>query len=181
MLTVEDFKVIMPRCPTPDDYASTLWREMQESGITTVTRAAAFLAQLAHESGECRFLEELSDGRAYEGRRDLGNTEPGDGPRYKGRGLIQLTGRHNYRNAGQEIGLNLELHPEDAADPTVACRVAVWYWQSHNLNELADACDFKAITKVINGGYNGMEHRLKYYRRALEVFGSHVELRAGDG
>lgn len=177
-LTVEDFRRIMPRCPHPETYATALWHEMREAEISTVTRAAAFLAQLAHESGECRYLEELGDGWAYEGRADLGNTEKGDGPRYKGRGLIQLTGRRNYRLAGPSVGLDLELHPEQAADPAVACGVAVWYWSTHGCNELADACDFHGITKVINGGYNGLTHREKYYHRALEILGARAKMEA---
>lgn len=175
-LRVEDFTAIMPRCPFPEDYAATLWRQMVDGGITTVTRAAAFLAQIAHESGELRYLEELGDGRAYEGREDLGNTEKGDGPRYKGRGPFQLTGRANYRKFGQIIGLNLELHPEDAASPAVGCRVAAAYWAELECNKLADIPDFKAVTKAINGGYNGLDDRLKYYHRALEVLGARAKL-----
>ncbi len=140
---------------------------MIEAGITTKPRMAAFLAQLAHESAELRYFEEIDSGSAYEGRRDLGNTEPGDGELFKGRGPIQLTGRSNYRAAGKALGLDLENNPTRAADPDVGFRVAGWYWTGHGLNALADAGDFREITRRINGGFNGLEQREKYYARAL--------------
>jgi predicted chitinase len=152
-------------------YAPHLARAMSAAGITTVTRAAAFLGQLAHESAELRYMEEIADGSAYEGRAELGNVQPGDGKRFKGRGPIQLTGRNNYRAAGMALGLNLEREPHLAAMPEVGFRVAAWYWSRYRLNDLADALDFRGITRAINGGYNGLEQRLGYYHRALEVLG----------
>jgi len=107
--------------------------------------------------------------RAYEGRRDLGNTQPGDGKRYKGRGPIQLTGRNNYRAAGGALGLELEANPQRAADVDVGFRVAAWFWTSRGLNLLADVGDFREITRRINGGFNGLPQREAYSRRALEV------------
>jgi predicted chitinase len=142
---------------------------MQKYEITTPLRRAAFLAQLAHESGELRWMEEIASGEAYEGRKDLGNTERGDGKRYKGRGPIQLTGRHNYRTAGAALGLDLEGKPELAARPDVGCLVAGWFWDTRELNALADARDFVTITRRVNGGLRGQEQRERYYRRALEV------------
>lgn len=144
-------------------------RAMQEANITTRRQQAAFVAQLAQESGGFRWFEELASGQAYEGRRDLGNTQPGDGVRYKGRGPIQLTGRANYRAAGKALGLDLEGHPELVANPEVGFRVAAWYWNNRNLNEPAERGDFREVTRRINGGYNGYEARLAYYNRALEV------------
>jgi putative chitinase len=149
---------------------------MIEAEITTVTRAAAFLGQLAHESGELRYMEELADGTAYEGRKRLGNVHPGDGPRYKGRGPIQLTGRANYRAAGGAIGVDLEGAPTLVASPEVGFRVAGWYWTLHGLNGRADAFDFAGITKAINGGLTHHDRRLGYYRRALEVLGRDTKL-----
>lgn len=145
---------------------------MQEADISTPARAAAFLAQLAVESGELRWFEEIASGEAYEGRADLGNVHPGDGKRFKGRGPIQLTGRANYRKAGAALGLELEQNPELAARWDVGFRVAGWYWTSHNLNPLADAGLFRSITHLINGGLNHLSEREEYHRRAREVLGA---------
>ncbi|HYO64926.1 MAG TPA: peptidoglycan-binding protein [Archangium sp.] len=142
---------------------------MVEADIVTPQRQAAFLAQLAHESGELRYFAELASGEAYEGRRDLGNVQLGDGMRYKGRGPIQLTGRTNYRAAGRALRIDLEAEPERAADVDVGFRVAAWFWTSRGLNAFADAGDFREITRRINGGFNGLAHREAYYRRALEI------------
>jgi predicted chitinase len=144
-------------------------KAMVEAKINTPKRQAAFLAQLAHESVQLRAFEEYASGAAYEGRRDLGNTRPGDGKRYKGRGPIQLTGRANYRAAGKALGIDLEGHPKRAADVDVGFRTAAWFWNSRNLNSLADKGNFREITRRVNGGYNGMTSRNAYYRRALDV------------
>ena len=174
MLTPEQLQSIMPRLrPQRNrEYLPFLLAAMSEFAIRSSARAAAFLAQLAHESGELKYFEELASGAAYEGRSDLGNTQPGDGVRYKGRGPIQLTGRANYRAAGRALGLDLEGTPALAATPEVGFRVAAWYWGSRNLNAQADAGNFDAITRAINGGYNGKASRDAYYRRALQVLGA---------
>jgi putative chitinase len=122
-------------------------------------RLAHFMAQLVHESGSFRYMEEIASGQAYEGRANLGNTEPGDGKRYKGRGPIQLTGRANYRTFGRRIGIDLERHPEIAALPSIGLHLALEYWADRKLNALADADDVVAITKRINGGTNGLADR----------------------
>lgn len=125
-------------------------------------RLAHFMAQLCHESGGFRYMEELASGAAYEGRADLGNTQPGDGKRFKGRGPLQITGRLNYRNYGRIIGIDLERHPEVAALPSIGLHVALEYWQKNNLNALADTDDVLRITKRINGGTNGLADRKKH-------------------
>jgi len=114
------------------------------------------------------FDEEIASGAAYEGRLDLGNTEPGDGRRFKGRGLIQLTGRSNYReytehrrNLG-ETSVDFEQTPEIVSDPPFAADVAGWYWDSRKINALADGDDVKAVTRKINGGLNGLADRKRY-------------------
>jgi putative chitinase len=145
---------------------------MLEAEINTVNRMAAFLGQLALESGELKYMEEIASGEAYEGRKDLGNVNPGDGKRYKGRGPIQLTGRNNYTIASADLGIDLVNNPKRAADPDVGFRVAAWYWTKHNLNELADLETQEAydkITKKINGGYLGKKYRDIYWQRALKV------------
>lgn len=128
---------------------------IMESGL----RLAHFMAQLAHESGGFRYMEELASGKAYEGRADLGNTSSGDGIRFKGRGPIQLTGRANYRTFGRRIGVDLERHPEIAAVPSIGLHTALEYWKDRGLNALADANDIEGITRRINGGLNGLADR----------------------
>lgn len=127
--------------------------------IDTPLRLAHFLAQLGHESDGYRAMEEYASGAKYEGREDLGNTQAGDGKRYKGRGPIQLTGRANYRRYGRKIGVDLESHPEIAAIPSLGVLTACLYWEENGLNELADADDVEGITRKINGGLNGLADR----------------------
>lgn len=136
---------------------------MEEFEINTPLRQAAFLAQVAHESGSFRYVREIASGKAYEGRKDLGNVFPGDGVKYRGRGLIQITGRANYRQCSEALGVDFTCYPELLEGADMACRSAAWFWSSRGLNALADKQDFKLITKRINGGYNGMEDRLRYY------------------
>lgn len=137
--------------------------------IDTPLRLAHFVAQVAHESGGFRYMEEIASGASYEGRADLGNTQPGDGKRYKGRGPIQLTGRANYRTFGRQIGIDLEQHPEVVALPSFGLLVACMYWDSKGLNALADADDVVAITKRINGGTNGLADRQAYLTKAKDL------------
>lgn len=134
-------------------------------------RLAHFMGQCAHESGGFRYMEEIASGAAYEGRKDLGNTEPGDGRRYKGRGPIQLTGRANYRASGRRLGLALEEHPEMVAYPSVGLLVGVDYWADRELNALADRDDLLSITRKINGGTNGLEERRRLTARAKALVG----------
>ena len=171
MLTDDELRRIMPNCPAARraDYLPFIQQAMQEFGITTYLRETAFLAQLAHESGELRYMEEIASGAAYEGRANLGNTQPGDGKRFKGRGPIQLTGRANYSRYGQLLGLDLVNNPTMAATKEVGFRIAGQFWKLNGLNELADKQDFRGITKRINGGYNGLADRIKYYDRAKVV------------
>ncbi|WP_375769047.1 LysM peptidoglycan-binding domain-containing protein [Archangium gephyra] len=170
-VSLAQLKKIMPNLSQAkaEQYLPHLNKAMAEAGINTPKRQAAFLAQLAHESGEFRYMEEIASGAAYEGRKDLGNTQPGDGVRFKGRGPIQLTGRANYRAAGKALGIDLENNPKRAADPDVGFRTAAWFWNTRNLNSYADSGNFKEITRRINGGYNGLADRQKYYARALDV------------
>lgn len=122
-------------------------------------RLAHFMAQLMHESGNFRYMEEIASGAAYEGRRDLGNTVRGDGKRFKGRGPIQLTGRANYRTFGRRIGIDLERHPEIAAIPSIGLHTALEYWEDRKLNTFADRDDVLTVTRRINGGTNGLADR----------------------
>jgi putative chitinase len=134
--------------------------------IDTPLRAAHFLAQIAHESDGFCTTEEYADGRAYEGRRDLGNIDPGDGPRYKGRGLIQLTGRMNYALTGKELGLDLVGNPLLVNDPITYLLVACNFWTRLRINTACDADDLYEVTRLVNGGLNGLDSRLAYLTRA---------------
>jgi putative chitinase len=143
-------------------YAPVLAAKMAARGLDAPLRQAHFLAQLGHESGELRYTEELASGVAYEGRTDLGNTHPGDGRKFKGRGLIQLTGRANYAAYGTAIGIDLidgDNCRRLATDPELAVDVACWFWERHGLSPLADQDDVRAITRRINGGLNGLAER----------------------
>ena len=159
-------------------YLPHLNAAMRASGIgTTMLRTAAFVAQLAHESGEFRWMEEIWGPTPaqlrYEPPNDLakrlGNTEPGDGKRFKGRGPIQITGRFNYAKYGRLLGRDLIAEPALAAAPELAFATAGLFWQTNGLNELADAGDFMKITRRINGGANGLADRQMYYARAKAV------------
>jgi len=171
-MTREDLLAIMPYAkPRIAAFFSPLVDAMDEFEINTPLRQAAFLAQIGHESGQLRYVLELASGAAYEGRKDLGNTQPGDGPRFKGRALLQITGRSNYAKCGAALGLDLIAHPELLEQPINACRASAWWWKSHGLNELADEgmAGFGVITRRINGGANGMADRLALFSKAQEV------------
>ncbi len=122
-------------------------------------RLAHFMAQLIHESGGFRYMEEIASGALYEGRADLGNTQPGDGRLFKGRGPIQITGRANYRTFGKIIGIDIERNPSLAAVPSIGLHLACTYWMRRDLNRLADRDDLIGITRAINGGLNGLDGR----------------------
>ena len=139
--------------------------------INTPKRIAAFIAQIAHESGSLKYVEEIASGAAYEGNKGLGNAQPGDGIKFKGRGLIQLTGRANYKLVGQALNYDFISKPEDLELPGPACYSAAWFWDSRQLNTLADKDDFLGITKKINGGTNGLEDRKKHWATAKKVLG----------
>lgn len=169
-MTRDELLEIMPFAAARiDAFVEPLNEAMAEFEINTPARAAAFLAQVAHESGELRYVRELASGAAYEGRADLGNTQPGDGVRFKGRGLIQITGRNNYYACGDALGLDLVMYPELLESPANACLSAAWFWEGRGLNELADAGNFDRITRRINGGTNGAQQRNAYWARAKEI------------
>lgn len=171
MIAKKQLNTVMPLARGfTEIYLDPLNAACAQHEINTPARIAAFLAQLAHESGQLRYVREIATGEAYEGRADLGNTQPGDGIRYKGRGLIQITGRANYEKCGAALGINLIDRPETLETPEYACKSAAWYWQAHGCNELADSGDFSKITKKINGGQNGRQDRESYYARAKSTF-----------
>lgn len=171
-ITLEQLLTIMPFAKQRAlNFVDPLNAAMNEFEINTPDRQAMFLAQVAHESGELRYMLELADGKAYEGRKDLGNDQPGDGVRYKGRGLIQITGKANYQKCGEALGLDLIGLPGLLQEPINACRSAAWFWGTRKLNESADVGDFIRVTKRINGGTNGLADRQKYWGRAKTALG----------
>ena len=184
MLTAAQLKSVMPRLSDArnGELLPFLTAAMTEFAINTPARTAAFLAQLAHESGQFRFMEEIWGPTAAQRRYEpmtklsqaLGNTEAGDGKRFKGRGPIQLTGRANYQRFGGLLNVDLLADPLRAATPDVAFRVAGLYWSKKGLNQLADiatADAFKEITRRINGGTNGLADRQAFYAVARTALG----------
>ncbi|WP_375679952.1 glycoside hydrolase family 19 protein [Bartonella sp. AP7XZML] len=166
------------------EMARVLPKALSYGAITTRLRVAHFLSQCAHESDGFFTVCEYASGRAYEGRKDLGNVNPGDGVRFKGRGLIQLTGRNNYRRFTKfwrlvdEQAVDCEAFPQVLEQFPAALWSAVWFWQAKSLNRLADQDDYLRITKAINGGKNGLVQRLTYLNRAKKLLELSCEVKA---
>ena len=174
LITYEHFTKCLPyaRKSDLDLFFEPLNQAFAEFEINNIARIAAFIAQVAHESGSLRYKEEIASGAAYEGRRDLGNIYPGDGKRFKGRGIIQLTGRSNYAWASRQLKIDLIKNPSTATEPIISSRIACLYWKSRGLNQYADINTqeaFKEITRKINGGYNGWQDRLNHWNIAKQV------------
>lgn len=171
-MTIQQFKNALPYATTTniEKFYQPLVETFNRFEINTPVRQAAFLAQIAHESSSLKFVREIANGEAYEGRKDLGNTEPGDGPKYKGRGLIQLTGRANYEAASKYFNTDFVKFPKLVERPEYATAVSGWFWWKHKLNSLADTQEIRRITKIINGGYNGLDSRIRHYNIALKAF-----------
>lgn len=170
-------------------YPQLLQEILPAGNIITIPRICAFVAQVAHESCSFYYTKEIASGKAYEGRADLGNIHPGDGVKFKGRGLIQVTGRINYNACSLALfGDDRLLHkPQLLEQPRHAVQSACWFWKSHKLNSICDLPDTWLITKRkkdgtpvtytkfqwltinINGGLNGYIERLAFFKRALQV------------
>lgn len=183
MITLEELHKI---CPTTKigllaTFIEPLNDAMKEFEIDlTPVREAAFLAQVAHESGGFFYVREIATGSAYDDRVDLGNTKAeaidiaeqhgsSAGRWWRGHGLIQITGYDNHLRCGDALSLDLLHQPELLEEPVNAARSAGWFWNTRGLNDLADRGDFKLITKRINGGYNGYQERVTYWERAQEA------------
>lgn len=190
LIKIEQLNQLMPAAPSATLAAviEPLNNTCIEFAINTPRRIAAFLSQLAHESGELRWMNEIwgptEAQRRYEPPSKLafrlGNTQPGDGKRYRGRGPIQLTGRANYKIAGVALALPLEDNPDLVATPAVGIRVAGWFWNSKDLNTLADQNNYLGITRRINGGTNGLADRVKYWERAKTIWKDEVKADSMD-
>lgn len=174
MINTDNLIAIFPdvSVDTLDMYVNPLNQTFERADINTPLRTAAFLAQVGYESGGFRYTREIWGPtlaqKRYEGRRDLGNTEPGDGKRYLGRGLIQLTGRRNYALASDAFNTDFISEPELLEQPEWATMVAGWYWSVRGINVPADVGDFERVTKLVNGGYNGLEQRAALYEAAMK-------------
>ena len=182
ILTTEQLERMIPYASDGNlrKYYMPLNETLEAYEIYTPIRIAAFIAQITHESGSLRYVREIADGGAYEYRKDLGNLEEDalniahskgttTGKFYKGRGLIQCTGYYNYLACGKDLNIDLIHNPELLEKPKWAARSAGWFWDKNNLNLLADREEFTSITKRINGGYNGIEKRQKYYKHNLNI------------
>ena len=173
-ITTQQLQQILPNAgQSAGVFVSALNTAMNHYQIVGTKRVAAFIAQIGHESGQFKYVKEIwgpTKAQArYEGRADLGNTVVGDGQKYHGRGLIQITGRANYGACGEALGLDLINHPEILEKPQHACMSAAWFWASRGLNTLADAGSFSKITQRINGGQNGAADRQALYAKARKV------------
>lgn len=170
-MTLELLRKCLPKAKPENilKFGPKLIEAMVKYEIDTPRRQAVFLAQLAHESGSFRYVEELASGEAYEGRADLGNIQPGDGVRFKGRGLIQITGRANYALVSIELQYDFINNPEALELPGPATFSSAWFFWYHRLNRLADIDAFEKITRRINGGINGMIDRVEHYDRIKKV------------
>ena len=173
-ITQQQLQQILPNAgQTAGVFVPVLNTAMVRFQIVGTKRIAAFIAQIGHESGQLKYVKEIWGPTAaqakYEGRKDLGNTVAGDGSKYRGRGLIQITGRANYMACGEALGLDLIKQPELLEKPQHACMSAAWFWASRGLSTLADAGKFDTITNRINGGQNGAADRQALYAKALKV------------
>lgn len=185
-MTLDQLKRIMPQAGSrAATFLEPLNAAMAEFGIDMPARQAAFLAQVAHESGQLRYVRELASGIAYDNRVDLGNTELEaqtiaalcdctPGPFWKGRGLIQITGYDNYKACSDALGIDAVHNPMLLEAPEFAARSAAWYWHTHDLNRWADAGDFDGVSDLINrgcktireGDANGYSDRMAAHQRA---------------
>jgi len=203
ILTQAELSEIVPGNPYIDHWYEALEQLLPDYDINTPKRAAAFLAQCAHESGGFKFIKENLNykaaslqkvfpkyfptdelaaayamkpekiaNRVYANRMGNGDEASGDGYRYCGRGLIQLTGKQNYTNFGESLEISPEEVSEYLATFEGAAQSACWFWETNNLNKWADADDVVKMTKIINGGTIGLEDRIKHYNHALHVLGA---------
>lgn len=181
-LTLEQLEMMIPLASdkTRMKFLMPINYTLRKYEINTRLRVAAFLAQITHESGSLHYVSELADGSNYNNRKDLGNTDPNAieiaklhdvevGPFYKGHGLIQITGYYNHKAVSDALGIDAVNNPTILCTPQYAALSAGWFWNRNNLNDLADRGRFTSITRVINGGTNGIEDRKRWYKNNLEV------------
>lgn len=186
LITEEQLKKIYKNCK-PDKlklYCEAFNKVWPEFGITTPARIGAFLGQVGVESGELRYDKELGSkwnkkdpkdpkepiGTLYEGRKNLGNTQPGDGPKFIGRGVLQLTGRANYADYSKKLGIDLIANPDLAATPEVSVKIACQYFKDRGLLPLADAWNLDEVTRRVNGNAKlHLKERIAYSEVAKKI------------
>lgn len=139
-------------------YLPFIYAALKERNIDDKATVIAALATIGVETGSFAPISEYASGDAYEGRTDLGNTQSGDGRRYKGRGFIQITGRSNYRQYGQLLGVDLEGNPDLALDPQIAARILAAYFVQRKIPEMARSGNWGGVRVAVNGGWNGWQH-----------------------
>lgn len=172
MITEQQLKVIYPQATSAniEMYLPFINSLLPQFGIDNNTRLAAFLAQVGHESGQLKYNKEIwgptAAQKGYEGRKDLGNVIAGDGIKYAGKGLIQLTGRSNYKAFSDAVGIDFVSNPKLVETPEYAVMAACWFWQKNGLNKYADNGSFETLTRRINGGLNGFNDRVEIWERA---------------
>lgn len=173
LITAQQLRRIAPKARNAEALAASITQWAPTFGITTPLRMAHFLAQCAHETMGFVLMTELGSGRQYEWNAKLGNTHAGDGVKFKGRGLLQLTGRANYQAYANSRFCNGDLmrHPDWLAQLPGAVKSAMWYWWSRGLNVIADSDNVLLITRKINGGTNGLEQRKTYLIVAKATLG----------
>lgn len=178
MITSNDLIKLGASKENAEKFAPYFEKCFKKYRIDNPKRIAHFLAQVFHESGKLRYVRELASGEAYEGRKDLGNTQPGDGKKFRGRGILQITGRTNYSNYGKYIDVDLIKNPELLESPEYAVDSAGWFWTVYkklksgkNLNDYADLDNAIICTYLINGGFNGFLDRLQLLKKAYEIVG----------
>jgi predicted chitinase len=190
-ITLADLRQLCPngKADTLNALVTAFPSVLPEYGITSGLRFCHFIAQAAHETMGFATLQELG-GAAYFDRnygpqtkagQTLGNTQPGDGARFHGRGIFQLTGRANYLAYGKRLGIDLIANPERASDPLTSLRIACEYWKAHGLNALADADNVLAITRKINGGTNGLSERKAYLAKAKALWSGQLAPASAPG
>lgn len=159
MMILPDAVVLATGCPRANVLAHwpTLYTALERAGADALPSQVGAIATVAVETGRFVPTPEYDSGAAYEGRLDLGNSHPGDGMRYKGRGFIQLTGRANYREYGRKLGLDLETDPDKALDAKVAAAVFALYWTAKRVPEACAAGDWHRVRRLVNGGLNGWD------------------------
>lgn len=182
MLTLEKFERVFPNLKQfyCEDVLFEFAKHIEnpDFGFTTKKRLFYFLAQIGHESGGLAYFSELANGSAYEGRKDLGNTQSGDGIKYKGRSPIQLTGKYNYFKFNEylktlDIDLDVFITPELVANNLlISCLCPFYFWQREGLHKYADNDDFKGLTKAINGGLNHLDRRVEYLVKVKSILES---------